>query len=133
MAQLELTKQEIEQVAAELVYIAAEKATGVWKPAKFLQSHPVSFPFLLDEDRSVTKAYGLYHRLGLDALNIAHPATLVIQRDRVVRYIYRGNNQTDRAPFNLVLDAARKLSVSNSGIWHRPGRLFDTTSGGGMK
>jgi peroxiredoxin len=113
MAQLELTKQEIEQVAAELVYIAAEKATGVWKPAKFLQSHPVSFPFLLDEDRSVTKAYGLYHRLGLDALNIAHPATLVIQRDRVVRYIYRGDNQTDRAPFNLVLDAARKLSVSN--------------------
>jgi peroxiredoxin len=113
MAQLELTKQEIEQAAAELVYIAAEKATGVWKPAKFLQSHPVSFPFLLDEDRSVTKAYGLYHRLGLDALNIAHPATLVIQRDRVVRYIYRGDNQTDRAPFNLVLDAARKLSVSN--------------------
>ncbi len=113
MAQLELTKQEIEQVAAELVYIAAEKATGVWKPARFLQSHPVSFPFLLDEDRSVTKAYGLYHRLGLDALNIAHPATLVIQRDRVVRYIYRGDNQTDRAPFNLVLDAARKLSVSN--------------------
>ena len=113
MAQLELTKQEIEQVAAELVYIAAEKATGVWKPAKFLQSHPVSFPFLLDEDRSVTKAYGLYHRIGLDALNIAHPATLVIQRDRVVRYIYRGDNQTDRAPFNLVLDAARKLSVSN--------------------
>ena len=113
MAQLELTKQEIEQAAAELVYIAAEKATGVWKPAKFLQSHPVSFPFLLDEDRSVTKAYGLYHRIGLDALNIAHPATLVIQRDRVVRYIYRGDNQTDRAPFNLVLDAARTLSVSN--------------------
>ena len=113
MAQLELTKQEIEQAEAELVYIAAEKATGVWKPAKFLQSHPVSFPFLLDEDRSVTKAYGLYHRIGLDALNIAHPATFVIQRDRVVRYIYRGDNQTDRAPFNLVLDAARKLSVSN--------------------
>jgi peroxiredoxin len=113
MAQLELTKQEIEQAAAALVYIAAEKATGVWKPTKFLQSHPVSFPFLLDEDRSVTKAYGLYHRIGFDAFNIAHPATLVIQRDRVVRYIYRGDNQTDRAPFNLVLDAARTLSVSN--------------------
>ena len=58
MAQLEPRKNEIEHAGAELVYIAAEKATGVWKPAKFLQSHPVSFPFLLDEDRSVTKAMG---------------------------------------------------------------------------
>jgi peroxiredoxin len=108
MAQLELMKNEIGQAGAELVYIAAEKATGVWKPAKFLQSHPVSFPFLLDEDRSVTKAYGLYHRIGMDALHIAHPATLVIERDRNIGYIYRGDSQTDRAPFNQVLEAARK-------------------------
>ncbi len=112
MAQLEPMKNELEQAGAELVYIAAEKATGVWKPAKFLQSHPVSYPLLLDEDRSVTKAYGLYHRIALDALNIAHPATIVIDRDRKVAYIYRGDNQTDRAPFNQALEAVRKLSVS---------------------
>jgi peroxiredoxin len=111
MAQLEPMKNEIEQAGAQLVYIAAEKSTGVWKPAKFLQSHPVSYPFLLDEDRTVTKAYGLYHRLGVDAINIAHPATLVIDRDRKVEYIYRGNSQTDRAPFDQVMEAARKLSV----------------------
>jgi len=94
------------------VYIAAEKSTGVWKPAKYLQSHPVSFPFLLDEERTVTKAYGLYHRLGVDAIHIAHPATLVIDRDRKVEYIYRGDNQTDRAPVDQVLEAARRVSVS---------------------
>lgn len=94
------------------MYIAAEKSTGVWKPARFLQSHPVSFPFLLDEDRSVTKAYGLYHQFGLDAINIAHPASLIIDRGRKVRYIYRGTNQTDRAPFDQVMEAVRKLSVS---------------------
>ena len=97
MAQLELLKNEVAQAGAELVYIAAEKTAGVWKPAKFLQSHPVSYPFLLDEDRSVTKAYGLCHRISLDALNIAHPATIVIDRDRKVAYIYRGDSQTDRA------------------------------------
>jgi peroxiredoxin len=112
MAQLEPMKTEIEQAGAQLVYIAAEKSTGVWKPAKFLQSHPVSFPFLLDEDRVVTKAYGLYHRLGLDAVHIAHPATLVIDRDRKVGYIYRGDTQTDRAPFHQVMEALRKVSVS---------------------
>jgi peroxiredoxin len=112
MAQLELMRSEIEDAGAQLAYIAAEKATGVWKPAKFLASHPVSFPFLLDEDRAVTKAYGLYHRIGMDALNIAHPATLVVERDRKVDYIYRGDNQTDRAPFDQVLEAARNVSAS---------------------
>ena len=112
MAQLEPMKIEIERAGAQLVYIAAEKSTGVWKPAKYLQSHPVSFPFLLDEDRSVTKAYGLYHRLGVDAIHIAHPATLVIDRDRKVEYIYRGDSQTDRAPFHPVLEAVKRVSVS---------------------
>jgi peroxiredoxin len=109
MAQLELMKDEIEQTGAQLVFIAAEKRDGIWKPAKFLAEHAVSFPFLLDEDRSVTKAYGLYHRLGTDALNIAHPATLVVDRDRKLRYIYRGDSQTDRAPIEQVIEAVRKL------------------------
>ena len=113
MAQLEPMKNEIEQAGAELVYIAAEKSTGVWKPTKFLQSHPVSYPFLLDEDRLVAKAYGLYHGLGIDAINIAHPASLLIARDRKVEYIYRGNNQTDRAPFHQVLEAVKRVSVSS--------------------
>jgi peroxiredoxin len=109
MAQLEPMKTEIEQAGAQLVYIAAEKSTGVWKPAKFLQSHPVSYPFLLDEDRLVTKAYGVYHGLGIDAINIAHPASLVIARDRKVEYIYRGASQTDRAPFDQVVGALKNL------------------------
>jgi peroxiredoxin len=109
MARVESTKQALVQAGAELAFIAAEKKNGAFKPAKFLEKHPVSFPFLLDEDRVVTKAYGLYHRIGLDALNIAHPATLVIDRERVIRYIYRGDNQHDRAPLEGVLKAVQVL------------------------
>lgn len=112
MTELEPMKTEIEKAGAQLVYIAAEKNSGMWKPAKFLQAHPVSYPFLLDEDRVVTKAYGLYHGLGFDAINIAHPASLVISRDRKVEYIYRRDSQTDRAPFHEVLGMVRKLSGS---------------------
>lgn len=99
---------EIARTNGQLFYIAAEKAQGMWKPAKFFEKHPVSFPFLLDQDRAVTKAYGLYHGLGRDAINIAHPATLVVARDRTLRYIYRGDNQADRAPFDQVLAALKK-------------------------
>jgi peroxiredoxin len=109
MARVESIKDEIAQAGAELAFIAAEKRDGVFKPSRFLEKNPVSFPFLLDEDRVVTKNYGLYHLIGMDALNIAHPATLVIDRDRTIRYIYRGDNQHDRAPLPDVLAAVKKL------------------------
>jgi hypothetical protein len=36
----------------------------------------------------------------------------VIDRDRTVDYIYRGDSQTDRAPFHQVMEAVKTLSVS---------------------
>jgi peroxiredoxin len=109
MAQLESQRKDIKKTGAQLSFVAAENRDGVWKPAKFLEKHPVSFPFLLDEDRSVIKAYGLYHAIGFDAFDIAHPATLVIDHAGKARYIYRGDNQLDRAPIEEVLEAAADL------------------------
>jgi peroxiredoxin len=109
MTQLESRKPEIEATGAQVAYVAAEKRDGAWKPAKFLEKHPISFPFLLDEDRAVTNQYGLHHAFGVDALNIAHPATLVIDPSGTVRWIYRGDNQFDRAPLDEVLKAVREI------------------------
>jgi peroxiredoxin len=109
MTQFESRRPEIEAAGAQLAYIAAEKRDGVWKPGKFLEKHPVSSVFLLDGDRAVTKAYGLHHALATDALNIAHPATLVIDRRGIVRYIYRGDNQLDRVPLDEVLKAMKEI------------------------
>ena len=97
-------------MGAQVVFVAAEKRQGVHKPGRFLARHPISYPFLLDEDRRVTKAYGLYHGMGLAAFRIAHPATLVIDRESRVRYVYRGDHQLDRAPLAEVLEAVRKLA-----------------------
>jgi peroxiredoxin len=109
MAQFEPYKSEIDAAGAQLAFIAAEMRDGVWKPGRFLEKHPISPPFLLDEDRAVTKAYGVHNALAADALNIAHPATFVIDRGSVVRYIYRGANQNDRAPMEEVLAAVREV------------------------
>ena len=79
-------------------------------PVKYLAQHPISFPFLLDEDRHVTKAYGVYHRLGLDAVNIAHPATILVGTDGTVKFLYRGESQTDRAPVAQILETVRHLA-----------------------
>jgi peroxiredoxin len=110
MAQFESQKQKIAKAGAQLVYVAAERRGGVWKPETFLAKHPISFPFLLDEDSAVTKEYGLYHAIGIDAFDIAHPATLVIDRQGTVRWIYRGDNQHDRAPLDEVVTAVREIA-----------------------
>ena len=113
MAQFEPLKDEILQAGASLAYIAAEKRRGLHKPEKFLVEHPVSFPFLLDEDRSVTRAYGIHHLVGTDALNIARPATFVIERNGIIRFMYVGGRQEDRAPMADVLEAVRKLRTAS--------------------
>src|SRR5438128_7279666 len=98
MAQFEPLAKELQRDNVTLAYIAAEERGGMFKPEQFLQNNPVSFPFLLDEDRSVTKAYGVYHRLGRDAFHIARPATFVIAPDATIRWIAVGESQTDRTP-----------------------------------
>ncbi len=108
MAQFEPYKDQIAASGATLVYIAAEKREGVFHPAQYLARNPISFPFLLDEDRQVTKAYGVYRRIGLDAFNIARTATFVVDREGVVRWMYIGQNQRDRSPVEELLSAARE-------------------------
>jgi peroxiredoxin len=109
MAQFEPLVGEIEEVGAQLAYLAAERRTGFFKPEEYLEKNPISYPFLLDEDRTVTKAYGLYHRIGIDAINIAHPATLVIGQDQLVRFIYRGDSQQDRVAINEAMKIVASL------------------------
>jgi peroxiredoxin len=109
MAQFGSVKDEIQQAGAALVFIAAEKRDGMFKPEKFLAKHPTPFPFLLDEERKVTKAYGVYHRLGRDAVHIARPATFVVDDERMVRFIYVGLNQTDRIAVAALLEILQKL------------------------
>ena len=103
-AQFEQAKSEIVKHGTA-VFIAAEKRAGIFKPDEYVRKHPMPFPFLLDEDRTVTKAYGIYHRLSVDAINIARPACIVVGKDRVIRYMYVGSSQYDRAPVDEMIAA----------------------------
>lgn len=109
MAQMETYREELKRLDVALVYIAAEKRDGMFHPEQYLKDHPISFPFLLDEDRSVTKSYGVYHWLAKDAINIARPASMLVDREGIVRFVYVGEGQTDRAPVEQLLEAVGNL------------------------
>jgi glutaredoxin-dependent peroxiredoxin len=57
-----------------------------------METHP-PFEILIDEAREVVKTYGVWHRIGLDAWNIARPAVFLIDRDRSIRYSFIGMSQ----------------------------------------
>ncbi len=105
MAQFESHRSEFERAGARVWYIAAEKRRGMFDPAKFFEKNPHSFPFLLDEDRQVTKAYGIYHRFGIDAWNIARPASFVVGSDGRIKYAFVSQSQSERAPLEEILKA----------------------------
>ena len=41
------------------------------------------------------RAYGVWHRLGLDAWNIARPALFLVDQAGVIRYSFIGRTQED--------------------------------------
>jgi peroxiredoxin len=67
---------------------------------------PPAFPLLCDEDRAVTRRYGVWDPIGLGSFNTAHPAAFLIDaRDRAIRYAFVGRSQFERAPLEAILGA----------------------------
>jgi peroxiredoxin len=70
------------------------------------KSYP--FPLLCDEDRKVIKAYGVWHPIGIDAFNVAHPASFLIDGRGRIAYSFVGSTQFARAPLAEILAAAKE-------------------------
>jgi peroxiredoxin len=60
------------------VGIVAQKSEAV---RQYLEGNALPFHVLVDGSRDVLKAYGVWHRVGFDAWNIARPALFLIARD----------------------------------------------------
>jgi len=74
------------------VPILAQRAEAV---RRYVEETGLPFNILIDENREVVKAYGVWHRIGLDALNISRPAVFLIDRSGTVRYSFIGKQQGD--------------------------------------
>ena len=79
------------------------------KVADYHGARGLALPILVDPERSVIKRYGVYHRLGFTAFNIARPATFIIDREQRVRFIYVGKGQSDRPDHETLVAALQRL------------------------
>ena len=82
----------------------AQKAEAV---RRYVEETGLPFNVLIDEDRSVAKAYGVWHRIGRDAWNIARPALFVIERDGRISYSFVSENQREFPAHAEIIAALR--------------------------
>ena len=59
----------------------------------FVEETGLPFDILIDERRDVLRAYGVWHRIGLSALNISRPAVFLINTDGSIPWSFIGDNQ----------------------------------------
>jgi peroxiredoxin len=74
---------------------------------RFIEDTGLTFDVLIDERRDVLRAYGVWHRIGLDAWNIARPALFLIDPDRTIRYSRIGDSQREFPARDEILQAIR--------------------------
>jgi peroxiredoxin len=111
MAQVESSYEAFRKRNAAVVFVAAQKIEGLFNGKEHVENKKYPFPVLFDQTRKATRAYGVYHALGHDAYNIAHPATFVIDRDGRVRWIAISPNQHERPAIQDTLTAIDDLDA----------------------
>jgi peroxiredoxin len=74
------------------VVVLAQRPEAV---RRYIEETGLPFEILVDEARNVSKAYGVWHGLGLDAWNIARPALFLIDQSGAIRYSFIGDRQTE--------------------------------------
>ena len=62
---------------------------------RYIEETGLPFNILVDESREVLKAYGVWHRFGLDAWNIARPALFLIDSYGKIHFSFVGDSQEE--------------------------------------
>ena len=70
--------------------VVAQKSENV---RRYIEESGLPLDILIDESRDVLRQYGVWHRVGLDALNIARPALFVVEPDGRITYSFVADKQ----------------------------------------
>ena len=81
--------------AAKGVQIVPVLAQSPEAVRRYIEETGLPFDILIDESRSVLKAYGVWHAVGLVSWNTAHPALFLIDRTGKIRHSFVGDKQTE--------------------------------------
>jgi len=76
----------------------------------YLNDAPVPFPVLVDEDRRIARAYGVWRRWSFPFRNIAQPSSFVLDRCGYIHYAYVARLSVHSADLDEIQSVVRRLS-----------------------
>jgi peroxiredoxin len=91
-AELAMNSASYTALGWQVVAIVAQSSTAV---RRYVEDKGLPFNILIDESREVSKAYGVWHRIGLDAWNIARPSLFLIEPSGAIRYSFVARTQDE--------------------------------------
>lgn len=92
--------------------VAAQKRSRL---SAYLARNPVPFPILADEDRAVSRAYGVYVPINFESLRIARPSSFLVDKGGIVRWLHVGSHQFDRPRPDEVRSQIEALRLAPGG------------------
>ena len=84
------------------------------KVKRYVEDQGLPFDLLIDDSRDVVKSYGVWHRVGFDAWNIAKPAVFLIDRGGVIRYVFVADYQTEFPEIGTIIRQLEMIGGQNS-------------------
>ncbi len=79
------------------------------KVKRYIEDTGLPFDVLIDDSRETVKAYGVWHRVGFDAWNIARPALFLLDRAGIIRYAFVADHQAEFPGHEVIVEELRKL------------------------
>ena len=89
----------------QVVPVLAQRADAV---RRYIEETGLPFNILIDERRDTVRAYGVWHRVGIDAWNIARPAVFLIEQDASISWSFVGDSQREFPALEEVLRAVAR-------------------------
>ncbi len=102
--------REFRDLGCGVVVVVCERQETV---DAYLAAQPVPFPVLVDGDRNVTRAYGVWQRFSLPKGNIARPSSFLLDRCGYVQYAYVARLQIHAASLEEILRGLETLAAEH--------------------
>ena len=80
------------------------------KVRRYIEDAGLPFNILIDDTRDVIRAYGVWHRIGIDAWNIARPALFLVDTSGTVRWVRVGERQDEFPAHEEILGAIEPVN-----------------------
>ena len=94
----------------QVVGVLAQRRAAV---RHYIEETGLPFDVLIDERRDVLRAYGVWHRVGLDAWNMSRPALFLIDPSGAIRYSAIGDRQQEFPSAADIAQAVERLPATD--------------------